>query len=471
MDILDLAIVGSGIGGSLIASLNKDKDTILFEKDKNLGGAASTFKKNGNYYNTGATTFVGYEDNHVVKNIFDSIGVVPNISKSNIAIRVIQNGSVIDRSDDFFSFLENIDRIYPNKNNRIFWEKLNQIDKQFWTLKDIYYGKYSLKRYYKTSLFLKELFSVFGFDLLKSAEGFIKEILGDISQDYKHFINAQLLITIQTTSKDISLLSMALGLCYPFHSVYYVNGGMGELILDILKDVEVKKNEEVLKIKRISNGWHIKTNKNEYDAKNVVLNSTIYQSGELFEDEKIKKYYNSFPFSDQSAFVIYLTIRSEDQFLEHYQFINNTILINTISNSFFVSCSKKTDEKLSKNGYSLTVSTHTKALFWKNLSSSEYQLKKEETKNQIMEHFFNYFVGVSKNDIVDIFTATSLTFNRYINRYNCGGKAIGIKNIFDLPSGNTPFCGLYNVGDTVFAGQGWPGISIGVDVLNKELRG
>jgi len=191
----------------------------------------------------------------------------------------------------------------------------------------------------------------------------------------------------------------------------------------------------------------------------------------LFEDEKIKKYYNSFPFSDQSAFVIYLTIRSEDQFLEHYQFINNTILINTISNSFFVSCSKKTDEKLSKNGYSLTVSTHTKALFWKNLSSSEYQLKKEETKNQIMEHFFNYFVGVSKNDIVDIFTATSLTFNRYINRYNCGGKAIGIKNIFDLPSGNTPFCGLYNVGDTVFAGQGWPGISIGVDVLNKELRG
>ncbi|MEA3314321.1 MAG: FAD/NAD(P)-binding protein [Campylobacterota bacterium] len=53
MQTLDLAVVGSGIGGSLISALNKDKNIILFEKDKNLGGCASTFKRYGNYYNTG----------------------------------------------------------------------------------------------------------------------------------------------------------------------------------------------------------------------------------------------------------------------------------------------------------------------------------------------------------------------------------------------------------------------------------
>ena len=41
--------------------------------------------------------------------------------------------------------------------------------------------------------------------------------------------------------------------------------------------------------------------------------------------------------------------------------------------------------------------------------------------------------------------------------------------MLELPSCNTPFAGLYNIGDTVFAGQGWPGVAIGVDVLNKML--
>ena len=43
MKNLDIAVIGSGIGGSLISALNKNKDLILFEKDKNLGGCASTF--------------------------------------------------------------------------------------------------------------------------------------------------------------------------------------------------------------------------------------------------------------------------------------------------------------------------------------------------------------------------------------------------------------------------------------------
>ena len=61
-------------------------------------------------------------------------------------------------------------------------------------------------------------------------------------------------------------------------------------------------------------------------------------------------------------------------------------------------------------------------------------------------------------------------FTYYINRYNCGAKAINFKNILQLPSCNTPFKGLYNIGDTIFAGQGWPGVALGVEVLNKELN-
>jgi len=467
---IDLSIIGSGIGGSLIASLNADKKTVLFEKDQNIGGCASTFKRYGNYYNAGATTLVGYEDEHILKEHFDTIGLNPNITKSNIAIRVIQNKNVIDRIKDFDQFLDNINDVYPNKNNKYFWKFIKEFDEKFWNLKKIYFGKFSINNYLKTFNFFMELISTYKMDIFKSADGFIKEILGDISMEYRNFIDAQLLITIQTTSKDISLLSMALGLSYPFHDVFYVNGGMGSLIEDIVKNVELKKNEEITKIIRGQNEWIISSRKHEYKTKKLILNSSIYQCGSLFDDYEVKKYYDRFTFSDQSAFVVYLTLKSDYDFCEHYQFIYNDLLPNCISNSFFVSFSKKDDTKLSRNGYSITISTHTTAKYWKSLQKDEYVKSKNITESFIFEKFLEYFEDIKKEDVSQLFSATSTTFNKFIGRYNCGGKAIGFKNFMQLPSCNTPFNGLYNVGDTVFAGQGWPGIALGVDVLNKELN-
>ncbi|MGK0256215.1 MAG: phytoene dehydrogenase-like protein, partial [Arcobacteraceae bacterium] len=399
MKTLDLAVVGSGIGGSLIASLNATKNVVLFEKDSNLGGCASTFRRFGNSYNAGATTLVGYEEGHILKKQFDTLGLKPNISKSKIAMRVVQNNTTIDRIKDFESFLDNINEVYPNKKNRIFWDKIKKIDEKFWKLRTLYYGKYSLKHYIKTSTFLMELMITFGLDIFKSADSFIKESLGEIPIEYKHFINSQLLITIQTTSKDISLLSLALGLSYPFHDVFYVNGGMGSLIEDIVKDIEVHQNEAIQKIVKDGKDWLVTSNKNEYKTKQLVLNSSIYQSSSLFEDVKIKKYYDSFSFSDQSAFVVYLKIKSDEEFLEHYQFIYDELLPNTISNSFFVSFSRKDDTVLSKDGYSVTISTHTKARFWKNLNKDEYELQKQFTQGFIIEKILNYFDTIKQENI------------------------------------------------------------------------
>ena len=471
MKTYDIAVVGSGIGGSLISALNRDKDLILFERDKNLGGCASTFKKYGNLYNAGATTFVGYEDKHPIKNIFDKINFVPDIKKSEIAIRIIQNNKIVDRVKDFDTFLENINEVYPHKNNKLFWKTIKEIDEKFWNLIKLHFAKYSLNSYLKTTNSIFELFSVFGFDLFKSADKYIDEVLPNISKEYKAFIDAQLLITLQTTTKDISLLSLALGLSYPFHDVFYVNNGMGSLFDGVLKDVNVHKKEEIMKIYKEKDFYRIISNKDEYLSKQVILNSSIYNTSHLFDDENIRKYYDSFSFSDQSAFVIHLTLDCKEIFLHHYQIILNKNIPNSISNSFFVSISSQEDTLLSKNGYSITISTHTKASLWKDISKDQYTKQKQITQDFIIDAFLENFVTIDKKDIVSIFSGTSKTFNKYINRYNCGGKAITIKNILQTPSCRTPFQDLYNVGDTVFAGQGWPGVALGVNVLNKELNG
>ncbi|QDM01009.1 phytoene desaturase family protein [Aliarcobacter butzleri] len=469
MQKIDLTVVGSGIGGSLISILNKDKNLVLFEKDKNLGGTASTFKRFGNYFNSGATTFVGYEDNHIVKEIFDSANFIPDLKKSSYAYRTIINGKSIDRITDFEEFIESLNSVFYHKNNRYFWQTLKDIDERFWKLKDIYFAKYSLNSYLKSLKTIDILFKEYKFLLFKSAKSFIKEVLGDISKEYQDFIDAQLQITLQSTSKDIPLLSFAIALSYPFHKIFYANGGMGKLFDDMLKDINVKKNEQILQIKKENNFYRLISSKDEYLTSKLVLNMPVFECKNLFLDEDLQSYYKKFEFYDQSAFVIYLKIDSKKEFLNHYQIILKDNIPNAVSKSFFVSFSHKDDEKLSKDGYSVTISCHTKALFWNELSKEEYEKNKEFTKNFILDELLKNIPDIKKEDIKIEFCATSKTFKRYINRFNCGATPLNLKNIFKIPSSLTPFKNLYNIGDSVFAGQGWPGVALGVKVLNSNL--
>ncbi|MCG3670696.1 NAD(P)-binding protein [Aliarcobacter butzleri] len=469
MQKIDLTVIGSGIGGSLISILNKDKNLVLFEKDKNLGGTASTFKRFGNYFNSGATTFVGYEDNHIIKEIFDSADFIPDLKKSSYAYRTIINGKSIDRITDFEEFIESLNSVFYHKNNRYFWQTLKDIDERFWKLKDIYFAKYSLNSYLKSLKTIDILFKEYKFLLFKSAKSFIKEVLGDISKEYQDFIDAQLQITLQSTSKDIPLLSFAIALSYPFHKIFYANGGMGKLFDDMLKDINVKKNEQIMQIKKENNFYRLISSKDEYLTSKLVLNMPVFECKNLFLDKDLQNYYKKFEFYNQSAFVIYLKIDSKKEFLNHYQIILKDNIPNAVSKSFFVSFSQKDDEKLSKNGYSVTISCHTKALFWNELSKEEYEKNKEFTKNFILDELLKNIPDIKKEDIKIEFCATSKTFKRYINRFNCGATPLNLKNIFKIPSSLTPFKNLYNIGDSVFAGQGWPGVALGVKVLNSNL--
>ncbi|MCR8711181.1 phytoene desaturase family protein [Aliarcobacter butzleri] len=469
MQKIDLTVIGSGIGGSLISILNKDKNLVLFEKDKNLGGTASTFKRFGNYFNSGATTFVGYEDNHIIKEIFDSANFIPDLKKSSYAYRTIIHGKSIDRITDFEEFIESLNSVFFHKNNRYFWQTLKDIDERFWKLKDIYFAKYSLNSYLKSLKTIDILFKEYKFLLFKSAKSFIKEVLGDISKEYQDFIDAQLQITLQSTSKDIPLLSFAIALSYPFHKIFYANGGMGKLFDDMLKDINVKKNEQIMQIKKENNFYRLISSKDEYLTSKLVLNIPVFECKNLFLDKDLQNYYKKFEFYDQSAFVIYLKIDSKKEFLNHYQIILEDNIPNAVSKSFFVSFSHKDDEKLSKNGYSVTISCHTKALFWNELSKEEYERNKEFTKNFILDELLKNIPDIKKEDIKIEFCATSKTFKRYINRFNCGATPLNLKNIFKIPSSLTPFKNLYNIGDSVFAGQGWPGVALGVKVLNSNL--
>lgn len=98
-------------------------------------------------------------------------------------------------------------------------------------------------------------------------------------------------------------------------------------------------------------------------------------------------------------------------------------------------------------------------------------LRKREGKGVYFEQAFEYVPKFKYLSIENVMVGTPKTFQRYTGRYN--GTVGGIPLIKDYiplryPFNFTPIKGLYLVGDSVFPGQGWPGVIVGV--LNLLLQ-
>ncbi|MBT8343803.1 MAG: NAD(P)/FAD-dependent oxidoreductase [Sulfurovum sp.] len=471
--MIEYAVVGSGIGGSSIAAYldAKGHETVLFEKEPYLGGCSSTFKHKGYSYNTGATTFAGYEDGHIVKSMFDDIGFTPELLETDPAIVIIQNGKVTPRFSNLDAFLEILEQNYPHPKNREFWTLVHTLGKEFHALHGHYYSNSSLlKKLVSLTSFLPLLVK-FQRYLRTNAFDFIKDFYGDISEEYQRFLESQILIVAQAHSKEINFFTAALSLGYTFNQTYYVTGGFGRLFDQMTANMKrVERNTQIEKIERHSDHYTLYTKNKSIKARKVILNSTVYDSGKLFDDGKTKRYYEKYKTlnNHQSSFMLYMTIKSDKSYEHHYQLIQDEQYIHSISNAVFVSFSDVTDSMLTPEGhYSITASIHTDSRFWEDKKT--YKVKKEELQSCMLKSICD-ILDINEGEIVHQFTATPRSFKRYINRSQLGGNAITMKNFLPkLPSNDTSIEGLYHVGDTVYAAQGWPGVMLGVDNLRGLL--
>ena len=471
--MIEYAVVGSGIGGSSIAAYldAKGYETVLFEKEPYLGGCSSTFEHKGYLYNTGATTLAGYEEGHIVKSMFDKIGFTPELMVTEPSIVIIQNGKMTPRFSNLEDFLEVLEKNYPHPKNREFWTLVYRLGKEFYALHGHYYSNRSLwSKLISLTSFLPLLVKFQRF-LRTNAYDFINDFYGDISEEYKQFLEAQILIVAQAHSKEINFFTAALSLGYSFNETHYVPGGLGRLFDQMTAKMKhIKRNTQIEKIERHSDHFTLHTKNESLKAKKVILNSTIYDSGKLFNDETVKNYYQKYETlnNHQSSFMLYMTIKSTKKYEHHYQLIQDEKYAHSKSNAVFVSFSDIRDNMLTPEGhYSVTASIHTDLRFWEDKKT--YKGKKEELQRQMLKSICD-ILEINESEIVHQFAATPKSFKRYINRSQLGGNAITMKNFLPkLPSNDTTIEGLYHVGDTVYAAQGWPGVMLGVENLRGLL--
>ncbi|MFN7065504.1 MAG: phytoene desaturase family protein [Aquificaceae bacterium] len=478
--MLDYAVVGGGIGGVLASALLSymGKEVILFEALDYIGGCAGTFKRGDFYYNVGAATFVGVEEDMPVGRIAKLLGVELPIKPIDPAMVIHLGDKRINRWKDWERSLEEIQKAFPKLDHRGFWKRVQDVSRSMWSM------WCDILPYPKLSSPLKT-FSYHPLDFLStflcnfiSAKRVAKVYLGNFNSHYELLLNHHTLITAQGFLDRVSFSVASLGLTYPNLTNYYTVGGMGKLLESFSR--RIKNLETKSKVKRIVKkpwGFGIETNKGYYEARRVIMNTTLWNAGDLMEELKDFSYRVRRVYSEAwGAFTLYMTVKGQIlKDLSHHHFIlTEKTNPYTDSRSLFVSLSGEDDPVLSKEGTrSITISTHTRLDLWENLSEEEYRERKERALEYCLELLYSYLPSLRSTRKLEVFAGTPRTFERYTGRYrgSVGGLPV-IKDYFPFsyPSPLTPVKGVYLVGDTVFPGQGWPGVSMGVINLLKFIE-
>ena len=475
--IREYAVVGGGIGGCSIAALLNahGHDVVLIEKERTLGGCASTFIHKGNTYNAGATTISGYHEGGIVKRLFDTVGVTPKLISSDPSITIFQAEKSCIRYRDLDTFIEEMNRFYPHPKHGEFWKLVHAIGEAFYTLEASYY--------YSNRSRLKKIVSLFSFyPLLKTfrpylfsnAKEFITRFYGDIDPEFIDFLDAKILIVAQAISDKVNFFTAALALGYTFNETHYPIGGMGEVCESLTSKIpDVRKGCTLLSVKREGGLYHLTTAQGIIHARNLIMGTSHYESSSWFDDHDIRNYYASFEKRNnhQSAYVLYMKVKSDRVFDHHYQLISDSTLPYTLSKSLFVSFSDPSDTAFASGHYHITASIHTDSRTWLTLSPSLYKTQKSEL-HDLLQGWICDRLSLQRDEIVQSFAATPKTFSRYINRTQLGGNALTLSNFLPLlPSNDTPIPGFYQVGDTSYAAQGWPGIVMGAFNCMRLIHG
>lgn len=460
-------IVGGGIGGvsaALLASLRGD-EVDLFEAHEVLGGCASYFKAGPYIFDVGATTISGVGPTQPLGKLFSQISKTPTLLKVDPGIVFyLSSGKKLRYFCDELKWMNELKAAFPHLDHAPFWRRVYEVAKSGWTflgeVKKINFAPFYPKHYHLLA------------SLAVSTEMMLKNY-GLNDPDYRELIDGILLISAQTTASETSFLVGAMGLSYP-SDTYVMKGGMkglfdfleGELIQ---RNVKVFKNDRVIKIVSAQNKYVIKSlsGKNILSDQ-VILNLPIWNQAELFEQE------NQSGFTTEAinrpgfwgAFTMYLGVSGKIQDLFHQIHLNHPEVKN-----YFVSFSHPSDDTRSpENHQTVTISTHTDAKSWSELSRDMYLERKKKITELILSDFKKRFPVLEVKLCV---SGTPKTFERFTLRQN--GFVGGLpylygQNPFSLLNFSTSLPHIYRVGDTQFPGQGLTAVVAGSLNLHHELK-
>lgn len=482
----DVIIIGSGMGGMTAASLlAKDGFSVLILEAAHVpGGCSSSYKRKGYIFESGATTLIGFDEHQPMKMLEEMLNItIPKVAL-NPSMTVHQHGERIIRWQDRDQWIEEVSsRFGESVQQKAFWNYAFDVSDVVW--------KVSGKNHFFPPIQLSDWLKLLKNDpgdlwVLPLAFKSVKQVVtgfGISNPAFKSFLDEQLMISAQSKSIDTPFLFGAPAITYTNYTNYNVPGGLLQMVKCIEESLVqnggvLHTREKVLSIEKMGAGYELRTSKNiRYRAAIVISNIPIWNMPDITTG-KVANYFSKESSRHKHAWGAFtMGLVTDDKYpddltLHHQLHFNEGEMIPGIaSDSVFVSFSDKNDLKRAPAGERvLNISTHTEPDFWFGLNGS-YEKLKLTVQNRILEHLEKTLPGFSDAKRKLVFSSTPVTWNNWV--YRKKGRVGGIpqsmnRSLLDWTPSKTPFKGFYLCGDTVFPGQGIPGVTLsGINVYYR----
>ncbi len=474
----DFLVVGAGMGGLAAgaAAAADGRKVTLLEAAHVVGGCSSSYRRKGHVFESGATTLIGFDAHQPLARLERLLDIAIPRQPLQPSMTVRLNGRTVIRHQDRQAWIGEVSEQFGHATGqRRFWELAYRVSDAVWRLSE--------RNHFFPPVRPADYLQLVRNDprdlpTLRFAFRSVADVMADhglTSPEFRAFVDEQLLISAQAGAADTPFLFGAPALTYPNSTNYYVPGGllrMAETVRDAItvRGGQVSVKHLVDSVRQKGTRWHVRcTNGTEFMARQVVLNIPIWNVPEITEPRVARWMRTQADRYERAWGAFTMGIVTDDPYPTdltlHQQIHPDTPLPVTRSTSVFVSFSMRGDTLRTPDGTRvLAVSTHTPTEPWFDLDPAEYDRRKAEVAASVLDTLRKSLPGFDRARILHMFPATPSTWENWVYRYK--GRVGGIpqtmgRALWDWTPSETPFPGLFLCGDTVYPGQGIPGVTLG----------
>ncbi len=465
-----IVIVGAGIGGLSAGALlaQKGLDITVLESHSLPGGCASTFSRSGFRFDAGATVGCGFHRHGPLDRLGRELGITWPTMPSPVAWEY-QCGELSLQLDHM---REDILARFPG--SAPFWDEQEEAAAVLWALakKGLAWPPATAGDIGKLLGMMPKKVSTLTL-LGKLAGNTVRQWLGrhdlDTDSEFVRFIDAQLLISLQTTSSAANALFGAIALDLPVRGTHRITGGIGTVAKELAGSIE-KNGGQVLYGKEAVT---IETHKGKaravttadgerFSADAFICNLTPASLAAICPEATSGRKSNK---GGWSAYMLYLGL--EEGVCEksgcHLQLVRPAGTLGECS-SIFASISPSDDSLRAPEGRrAMTVSTHTRPGHWwqaMKQGRDAYDALRKGYREDILSLLEHAIPGIG-NHIVAEHDATPVSWERWTGRKEGFVGGTPQTGLWGARGPRTKLANLFLSGDSVFPGQSLPGVTTG----------
>ncbi len=477
-------VIGAGFAGLVAAAelSRRGYEVTVLEAHVYPGGSAGTFFHQGYRFDAGATLAGGFAPGAVMDLMGSQFGIDWGASLTNKAMLVhLADGSTITRWTE------------PERWKTERMAHFGELAESFWewqeSTADVLWD-FALRlppwppQSIADALELTEkgfgwLKATFHRDQLKPLVSLIPDVLNPASKHIPHranklrqFIDAQLLISAQTTSGYANALYSAVALDLARQGVAHTPGGMGGMANKLVAAIEdfggqVHFRQEVTRVSKDQDKYFLVETKRrkKVQADVVIFNLPPWNIAKIMKEDLPARFRKlpGIPQPGWGAFMLYIGLDNAQlpsDLALHHQVIYQEPLAE--GNSIFMSLSPEWDQERAPIGKrAITISTHTQLQPWWDLFENN-KAAYEERKAQYTEKILmvgERVIPKLRESAELLLPGTPISFKRFTRRAWGWVGGFPQSSLFCTWGPNLA-PGLWMVGDSIFPGQSVPAVML-----------